>query len=86
MIKLNIQQAKTHLSSYLNHLKEGETMVLGKGNCPIAEIRPLAQASMEPRPIGLGKGECTILAGFKDDLTDDLLQGFGDAIPLFRDP
>jgi hypothetical protein len=44
MIKLNVHEAKTHLSGY-------ETIVLRKRNRPIA-ARPDA-----PRPIGLAKGQ-----------------------------
>ena len=43
MIKLNIHEAKTHLSKYLAKLAKGETIVLCKRNTPIAEIRSLAQ-------------------------------------------
>lgn len=41
MIKVNIHEAKTHLSRYLERLSEGERIVLCKRNVPIAEIRPL---------------------------------------------
>ena len=41
MIKLNVHEAKTHLSYYLQKLKRGETILLCRRNVPIAEIRPL---------------------------------------------
>ncbi|MDH4194216.1 MAG: type II toxin-antitoxin system prevent-host-death family antitoxin, partial [Nitrospirota bacterium] len=41
MIKLNIHEAKTHLSRYLDKLKKGETIILCKHNEPVAEIRGL---------------------------------------------
>jgi antitoxin (DNA-binding transcriptional repressor) of toxin-antitoxin stability system len=41
MIKLNIHEAKTHLSRYLSRLAKGETITLCKRNVPIAEIRPI---------------------------------------------
>jgi hypothetical protein len=53
MIKLNIHQAKTHLSHYLARLKEGETLVICKRNTPIAEVRPLPATPRKPRPLGL---------------------------------
>ena len=76
MIKLNIHEAKTHLSKYLNRLQEGEVILLCKRNKPIAEIRPLLPQISGPRPIGLCKGMCEILPGFFDDLPDDLLDAF----------
>ena len=55
MIKINIHDAKTHLSHYLNELEQGETILLCKRNEPVAEIRPIARHSIEDRPIGLAK-------------------------------
>lgn len=63
MLKLNIHQAKTHLSRYLKHLAKGETILLCKRNEPIAEIRPLASASLKPRALGTMKGLLTVPAG-----------------------
>jgi antitoxin (DNA-binding transcriptional repressor) of toxin-antitoxin stability system len=76
MIKLNIHEAKTHLSRYLRRLAQGETIVLCKRNEPIAEIRPLAPTSTKPRPIGLAKGLFTVPAEFFDALPDEDLDAF----------
>ncbi len=40
MIRLNVHQAKTHLSKCLNQLSAGETIVLCKRNTPVAEFEP----------------------------------------------
>ncbi|MFO1372622.1 MAG: type II toxin-antitoxin system Phd/YefM family antitoxin [Candidatus Competibacteraceae bacterium] len=53
MLKLNIHEAKTHLSRYLPALEQGETLILCKRNIPIAEIRPLPKPRTLPRPIDL---------------------------------
>jgi len=42
MIRLNIHEAKTHLSKYLAKLEKGETIVLCRRNQPIAEIRSIS--------------------------------------------
>ena len=76
MIKLNIHEAKTHLSRYLEKLKKGETIILCKRNEPIAEIRPLPVHSNRKRPIGLAKGQLTIPKEFFDPLPDDVIQAF----------
>ena len=57
MIKLNIHEAKTHLSRYLGKLARGETILLCKRNIPIAEIRPLPSDRKTKRPVGLAKGK-----------------------------
>lgn len=76
MIKLNIHDAKTHLSRYLERLAKGEVIVLCKRNTPIAEIRGLPPERQEPRPFGLAKGKVTVLAGFDDPLPEELLDAF----------
>ena len=43
MIRLNIHEAKTHLSKHLRRVKKGETIILCERNVPIAEIRPITQ-------------------------------------------
>ena len=81
MIKINIHEAKTHLSRYLANLAQGETILLCKRNVPIAEIRPLPPERTQPRPIGLAKGTFDIPAAFFDPLPDDLAAVFHGETP-----
>lgn len=76
MIKLNIHEAKTHLSKYLARLAKGETIVLCKRNEPIAEIRPLAVRRAKPRPLGLAKGTVQIGPSFFEPLSPEVLELF----------
>jgi len=77
MIKLNVHEAKTHLSRYLKRLEEdGEVIVLCRRNVPIAEIRPIPAKRRKPRPIGLAKGQFKIPPEFFEPLPDDLLDLF----------
>ena len=76
MIKLNIHEAKTHLSQHLAELAEGDVIVLCRRNVPIAEIRLLPRATTEPRPIGLAKGMIEVPPAFFEPLPDDLLAAF----------
>ena len=41
MIKVNIHEAKTHLSKYLALIEKGETVIFCRRNIPIAEVRPI---------------------------------------------
>jgi antitoxin (DNA-binding transcriptional repressor) of toxin-antitoxin stability system len=74
--RLNIHEAKTHLSRYLNELKEGDRLILCRRNIPIAEVKPLQKPEVGPRPIGLGKGSVRIPASFHEPLPDDVLSLF----------
>lgn len=76
MIKLNIHEAKTHLSKYLARLAKGETILLCKRNEPIAEIRPLSARRRQPRKLGLAQGTVQIKPEFYDPLPDDVLDLF----------
>ena len=74
MLKLNIHEAKIHLSRYLPALEQGETILLCKRNVPIAEIRPLPKPRTEPRPLGLATDQGVELPpAFFDPLPADLL-------------
>ncbi|MEE8367273.1 MAG: type II toxin-antitoxin system Phd/YefM family antitoxin [Thermoanaerobaculia bacterium] len=75
MIRINIAEAKTHLSRYLETVEKGETIVLCRRNIPIAEIRPLPQSPAEPRPVGIDRG-MTVPASFFEPLPVDLLDSF----------
>ena len=53
MIKLNIHEAKTHLSEHLERLERGEedVVVISRRNRPIAELRAIPQPRTTRRPI-----------------------------------
>lgn len=76
MIKLNIHEAKTHLSRYLDYLARGETILLCKRNEPIAEIRPLPRPVKKPRPIGLAKDQFKVPPEFFEPLPEEELEAF----------
>jgi prevent-host-death family protein len=56
MIRLNVNEAKTRLSSLLDRVAAGEVVLVCKRNVPVAEIRPVAGAlaagAGEGRPAG----------------------------------
>ena len=76
MTRLNIHEAKTHLSRYLARLEKGETIILCKRNVPIAEIRPLPPPRQKKRPLGLDKGTFAVPKEFFDPLPDEFLEAF----------
>ena len=76
MIKLNIHDAKTHLSKYLELLEQGETIILCRRNMPIAEIRGIPKARLGKRPIGLAKGKWKTGKKFFEPLPSKLLTSF----------
>jgi antitoxin (DNA-binding transcriptional repressor) of toxin-antitoxin stability system len=58
MIKVNIQEAKTHLSRYIDRVEQGDVIVVCRHNQPVAELRAIATPPVRsPRIAGLLKGQ-----------------------------
>ena len=84
MTYLNVHEAKTQWSKWLDAVERGETVVLCRRNVPIAEVRPLPQPQKQPRPIGTGTreyGSFEVAASFFEALPEDLLDGFEGKAP-----
>ena len=75
MIRVNIADAKAHLSSYLESVEQGEPVVVCRRNVPIAEIRPIARRSRRQRPVGIDRG-MAIPDSFFEPLPDDIMAAF----------
>ena len=68
MKKINIHEAKTHLSYYAQQVKSGQTLILCDRNVPFAEIRPLhVMPRGKKRVFGLYKGQIQMAHDFDPD-------------------
>ena len=76
MMTINVQEAKTHLSHYLDEVAKGESFILCKRNKPIAEIRPILRKVATKRPIGLAKGTFEMPASFFEELPEETISMF----------
>jgi prevent-host-death family protein len=77
MTRINVHEAKTHLSKYLDRVEAGETIVLCRHNKPVAEIRPIPpERRLTPRVPGIDKGKFTVGPEFFEPLPEDLLRLF----------
>lgn len=76
MIRVNIHQAKTHLSYYLRQVMAGETVVLCRRNVELAEIRRLVPARTQPRPLGLAEGTFDVPPSFFEPLPEEVTRSF----------
>jgi antitoxin (DNA-binding transcriptional repressor) of toxin-antitoxin stability system len=74
--RLNMHDAKTHLSRHIAALKGDDRIVICKRNRPVAEVRLLPGAKSRTRRPGSAKGLFTVPAAFFEPLPDDLLAGF----------
>jgi prevent-host-death family protein len=76
MKKVNVHQAKANLSRYLDEVERGETILVCRRNVPVAELRPVARAPHQPRPVGLARGGFTVPYSFFEPLPDEVVAGF----------
>ena len=77
MIRINVHEAKTHLSRHLARVEEeGVTILICRRNVPIAEIRALPPQSQQPRKFGQLAGEFEVPDSFFEPLPEGLLAGF----------
>ena len=86
MVKVNIQQAKTHLSRYVDRVEKGEVVIVCRHNHPVAEIRAIESAKTAPaRVAGLLKGQIHWEPGAFAPLTGQELADF-DGTEIFPHP
>ena len=76
MIKINIHDAKTHLSRYLARVAAGETVVLCNRNVPVAEIRAVPRRRTTRRPVGLARGTFAVPPAFFQPLSEAELEAW----------
>ena len=79
MIKVNIQEAKTHLSRYLEQVEKGDVVIVCRHNRPVAELRSIGPVPIRPvRVAGLLKGKISYKPNAFDPMTDEELAEFDE--------
>jgi prevent-host-death family protein len=75
-VQVNLHDAKTHLSRYVNQALEGEEVVIAKAGRPLVRLVPVVSAS-DPRRGGFLRGSAVIDADLKADFHEDIAAMFG---------
>lgn len=78
MQTVNIHEAKTHLSRFVDQAAAGEEIIIARAGKPVARLAPLVSATSVPRTLGLGKGKFTLPEGF-DAMNAVEIQGMFEA-------
>ena len=84
MIIVNIHEAKAKLSEYLEAAAGGQRVLICKRNQPVAELRAVAAARTEPRPVGGAKGRLVIPDAFFEPLPAEVLAAFEGEVERLR--
>jgi prevent-host-death family protein len=74
--QVNVHEAKTHLSRYLQRVARGEEIVIARDGRPVARLVPF-HAPKGARLIGRGKGDFEMRDDFDDPLPAKVLKSFG---------
>ena len=68
-VRVNIHEAKTHLSELLQRVMNGEEIIIAKSGTPIARLLPFKPAP-QPRQPGPDAGLVTIAPDFDEPLPE----------------
>lgn len=86
MIRINIQEAKTHLSRYIDRVVQGDVIIVCRHNQPVAELRAVETSPVRrARVAGLLKGQVHWEPDTFAPMTDEELAEF-DRAPVFPQP
>jgi prevent-host-death family protein len=75
MTQVNIYEAKTHLSKYVEQAESGEEVIIARGGRPVAKLTAIAPGKRRVR-FGVLKGKVRVADDFDAPLADDVLAGF----------
>ena len=76
MQTINIHEAKTHLSRFVDQAAAGEEILIARAGKPVARLVSLASTECKPRTLGLGKGRFTVPENFSGLYADEIQQMF----------
>jgi prevent-host-death family protein len=65
-MKVDIHEAKTHLSKLVKRAEAGEEIIIGKAGRPVARLVPYTAPAHPKRKPGSLKGKIRILPGFDE--------------------
>ena len=74
-MQVNLHDAKTHLSRYVDQALAGEEVVIARAGKPLVRLVPLAAAA-GPRRGGCLRGPATISADLKADFQQEIEEMF----------
>lgn len=74
-IKVNVHEAKTHLSRLLDRASQGEDVIIAKAGRPIARLVAIDERPKRRQP-GSARGRLIIGEDFDAPLPDEVLRSF----------
>ncbi len=75
MLTINIHEAKTHLSRFIEKAAAGEEIIIAKAGKPIAKLVPLDSLPAS-RNLGIFKGQLNVPEDLDEALPEDVAELF----------
>ncbi len=75
MEQVNIYEAKTHFSKYVEQAESGNDVIIARGGKQVARLTSIA-SKKNPVRFGVLKGRVQVTADFDEPLPDEVLAGF----------
>lgn len=72
---VNIHEAKTHFSKFLNRVMNGEEIIIAKAGKPVARLLPISDKPTQRQP-GSAAGKIWVAPDFDAPLPDEVLKDF----------
>ncbi len=73
MQKINIHEAKTHLSRLVDKAAKGESFIIAKAGKPMVKVVPLGETEATPkRRVGFMKGEIIVPPDFDTMMQEEI--------------
>ncbi|MCB1986329.1 MAG: type II toxin-antitoxin system Phd/YefM family antitoxin [Burkholderiales bacterium] len=79
MPTINIHEAKTHLSRFVEQAAAGEEIIIAKAGKPMAKLVPLVSTPSR-RTLGMFKGKLNVPDDFDSPLSDEAVKLFENSI------
>jgi antitoxin (DNA-binding transcriptional repressor) of toxin-antitoxin stability system len=76
MATTTVSEIQQDFLGVLQRAEQGESILVLQDNRPVAELRPIANNTNEPRPYGLCAGQFVVPDDFDSPLPDDILSAF----------
>jgi len=74
-VQVNLHDAKTHLSRYVDRALAGEEVVIARAGKPLVRLMPV-ETKPAPRVGGFLRGQAVLTADLKADFKDDIEKMF----------
>ena len=79
MSTINIHEAKTHLSRFVEQAAAGEEIIIAKAGKPMAKLVPLLRTPSH-RNLGMFKGKLNVSDDFDASLSDEVVGLFENGV------